>query len=483
LEALLTRLGVDEPEFVEATGLLGRAWKQIFLDSADKTTTTAHSALLAAVAAYRGGHERDHNNTWHGVNLLALVHRARQMGLAAAPGLDLKPLAMQIMAALEAKPKEPPDEWLLPTLAEASLGLGDWEVVETWLRKFLARPDVPAFLVASTLRQFSQVWNLEEAGPRGRGLVNLLRARLLQLPKSELRLSANEIASLQSEVVPSNGQLEAVLGRDGQTYEWWMAGLRCARSVASIKRRLGSRVGTGFLVRAGDFGVAPADEFLVLTNFHVVNREGQAPGVPPADAQVVFEATAEATAFDVAEIVWTSPPTRQDSSLLRLRKPVSGVEPLRIAAALPTWPLAADDRSRPACLCHRPPGVASFRSPSRTTRCSGMRTARGQTAGGGRLSGPLPGADGRWQLGQSRFQRYELGGDCSAPHGRATRHATPQRRKWQLRGKRRDLDSLHHRRHSPRPRGCGMIRDADLRGDGNACKAPRPLFHANARNP
>ena len=56
---------------------------------------------------------------------------------------------------------------------------------------------------------------------------------------------------------PTKDQLEAVLGERGpETYRWWKTGLDRALSVAAIYHRLGGRIGTGFLVRAADLGLA-----------------------------------------------------------------------------------------------------------------------------------------------------------------------------------------------------------------------------------
>ncbi|MDM0047945.1 serine protease [Variovorax sp. J22R115] len=340
LRALTDSLGAAHPERAEAQGLLGRAWKQIFFDTADKSAPAAQCALTAAIDVYREPYEFDEGNTWHGVNLLALVHRARRMGLAVAPDLQLKPLARKLVATLEARPLALRDEWFLPTLAEASLGLGDWDVVERRVHEYVASPDAKAFLVASTLRQFSEVWDLERGDdPRGRSLVALLRSRLLALPSAQIELSPGRVRELQTVETPSAAQLEAVLGKDGpQTYEWWLTGLKRARSVAAVKRRFGRRVGTGFLVRAGDLGMDPPDELMVLTNYHVVNQSGQSPGIPPGEAQVVFEAAEGSPVFDVKDIVWSAPPDRQDASLLRLQSPVTNIEPMPISGRLPDWP-------------------------------------------------------------------------------------------------------------------------------------------------
>lgn len=337
LRPLVRRLPKGHKELDETAGLLGRAYKQIFVDAGDKTDAGAREALRQAVAAYRAPYEQDRQrNTWHGVNLVALLTRARRLGLRVAPDLDPQAIAAELVRTLQDRPAAERDAWFWPTLAEASLALGDWDVVESHLRRFVATDDAKAFQVASTLRQFTAVWGLDEADARGRALVDILRARLMQLRGGEVRLAAANLRHLQAQAAPSREQLEAVLGKQGtQTYQWWKRGLECARSVGAIRRRLGGRIGTGFLVRASSLGLEPADELLVLTNFHVVNEQGDPPGIRPDEAEVVFEAADASRAYEVAQIVWSSPTERHDASLLRLAAPVAGIAPLPIARSLP----------------------------------------------------------------------------------------------------------------------------------------------------
>ncbi len=336
LRPLAQRLPTGDPEFAEATGLLGRAYKQIFFDAGDKTSEGAREALKRAILAYRKPYEKDRANTWHGVNLVALLTRARRLGLRFAPDLNPIKVARAVIATLQATPAEKRDEWFLPTLAEASVGLGDWEAIERNVRAYAAAADTKAFQIASTLRQFTEVWDLEETDERGRGLVNILRARLMQLPGGVLELGPSELQRLRRQTPPEIGQLEAVLGKEGpQTYRWWKTGLDRALAVAVVCQRLGSRVGTGFLARAADLGIEPGDELLVLTNFHVVNEHGANPGICPEEAEIVFEAVDPNRPFSVQQILWSSPPDRHDASLLRLKTPVTGIEPLPIATALP----------------------------------------------------------------------------------------------------------------------------------------------------
>jgi len=95
------------------------------------------------------------------------------------------------------------------------------------------------------------------------------------------------------------------------------------------------RVATGFLVRAGDLGLSPEDELLVLTNYHVVNEVGSNHALRPADAEVAFEGAGAPRTYPVESIVWSSPIERHDATLLRLPGGTDGLGPLPIAPALP----------------------------------------------------------------------------------------------------------------------------------------------------
>ena len=387
---LLSALPKQHAEAAEASGLLGRAYKQIFFDAVNPKSAPARAALASAVEAYRQTYKADpKKNTWHGVNLLALVSRARREGWSEiAPKLDTGKLAAELIATLNAVPKMARDEWHLPTMAEVTLGLGlatgDLSPVEALLREYIGAKDAKAFQVASTLRQFTEVWGLDKlttrtpgiglkgkaAVQRARSLVDILRARLLQLPGGEMAIPADSVGPglpdapdrsvpkarrgrasairpLQAQSGPEPSQLEAILGVEGpQTFAWWRAGVEAARSVAVVRQRLGKRLGTGFLVRAGDFGLTPADDLLLLTNFHVVNPNGVAPGIRPEQAEVVFEADDPAKAYAVDQLLWSSPIEQQDASLLRLKGGPRNIGPLPISLSLPELP-PPDEKKRP----------------------------------------------------------------------------------------------------------------------------------------
>jgi hypothetical protein len=343
LSRLAARLPAGDPERREVIGLLGRAHKQIFFDAPDKTTAGARNALRQALAIYRKPFDEDTANTWHGVNLVALLARAGREGVRVGAGLKPDAVARKVIEALDKVPPEKRDEWHLPTLAEASLGLGDWGAVEAALKGYVADEKAQAFQISSTLRQFTQVWDIEAIDERGRALVDILRARLLEVSGGEVQLAPQALQQARTRPDPPPAQLEAVLGELGaKTWKWWRSGLDRASSVCSVRTKVGDRMGTGWLVRAGALKREPEDELLVMTNFHVVNAQGAHNGIAPESAEIVFEAVDANQAYTVREIVWSSPPDRHDCSLLRLAEPLAAsLQPLPLARGLPLVDAAA----------------------------------------------------------------------------------------------------------------------------------------------
>ena len=362
-------------EYGEAWGLIGRAHKQRFADLAHAPVKPRKQALADAIKAYQVPYRADPGgNTWHGVNLLALVARARREGWDdVGSRWNIEKLATRLTAALK---KQRGDEWTPGTLAEVALAhaltTGNLDIVEEALSKYLTADGTKAFHVASTLRQFVEIWQLEQITPqsaghalrsaaevqKARNLVHILRARLLSLPKGSLDLPPNSLVGVQ----PSEGDLQAVLGKEGaRTFNWYRAGVVAAESVAAVRQRLGKRFGTGFLVRAGDLGLKrQADELLLLTNFHVVNPEGARDALRPEDAEAVFEAKEGAKAYAVKEVVWCSPVDEHDACLLRLAELPPGAKPLAVSLDLPApTPLDASKVPRVFVIGHPDGGELS----------------------------------------------------------------------------------------------------------------------------
>src|SRR3974390_568883 len=79
----------DDPvEGPEIRGLIGRAYKQLFIENGDP------ESLKAAITAYRVDWERRQGDyRWHGINLVALLSRAKRDGISTDNTLDAAAIA------------------------------------------------------------------------------------------------------------------------------------------------------------------------------------------------------------------------------------------------------------------------------------------------------------------------------------------------------------------------------------------------------
>ena len=209
--------------------------------------------------------------------------------------------------------------------------------MEEAVHAYVADEHARAFQVASTLRQFTEIWDLEREDERGRDLVNILRARLAQLPGGALDLTPAQVQRVREAPSPSNEQLQAVLGTEGtRTYQWWKTGLDRAVGVAAVRARLGGRIGTGFLVRGGDLGLPAARR---VTRSDQRSRDQRAWRRPGDSARRsggrLRGGDRSRIRFRVSEIVWSRPVEAHDATLVRLARPVLGIPPLPVARALP----------------------------------------------------------------------------------------------------------------------------------------------------
>jgi len=346
LEAALHRYGEEHPEYAEFEGLLGRAYKQLFMDTVDPQGIWASTFIKKAMAAYSGPYIRDRaKNFWHGINLGALAQAAELHGLPLL-AQSAEGYTTELLANLEAiKPTER-TQWWYATKAEAHAARGEWEASELALRKYLDDPSTTPFMLASTLRQLRDLWAIQRA-PRGARLVQMLEATLMSrpIPGAVLKMDAPHLLEMRALEPKNDAQLQRLIGPQGfENLEWYRKGLERAGSVAAITERLGLRFGTGFAVRAEDFGVASGNEVLLLTNFHVLNSAGLGGRKDFGNVEVIFEAIAEEKlTYSVREAVAeSSADDGLDYALFRLKGAIERLRPLDISRYI----AASDSRAR-----------------------------------------------------------------------------------------------------------------------------------------
>jgi hypothetical protein len=334
----------DAAENAEARGLLGRAYKQIYVNGGRtdrQATETMKRSIDAYLSVYR---EAPTQHLWHGINVVACLCRAGRDEL----GLDGYPEPLQIARNVRAviAGREQRDTWHLATAMEASVALAESEKALEWMARYVTSEYADAFELTATRRQLIEVWKLDHTGEPGDRLLHLLDAMLLRAEGGQIDLSANEVfhgpPALRDPV--RQPHYEKAFGKDTyKTVEWIDEGRRQCRAVARISKKLGKSVGTGFLVRGGDLHDAWGDELLLLTNAHVVSEESAVhehlsdPPLYPDEAEVSFDERPSAgKRYWVREILWSSAPWDLDGTLVRLAEPPGGLAHCEPHKRLPT---------------------------------------------------------------------------------------------------------------------------------------------------
>ena len=343
------RRAADDPnEDSEARGLMGRVNKQIYVDARGRPSDLARGALFQAITCYREVYDKDpYKNLWHGVNLLALMHRARADGITVTGLSDSGALANAIIEAVRNPQGRAVGAWDYGSAAEACIALGDWDAATRWLEQYVADQATDRFALAGTLRQLTEVWRFTAETPEAGQLVVALRGALLKSRDGRLELTPSQLQHTAAALDNPGPRLERVLGTVGlQTMTWLRTAMERARSVALIRGPGGRGIGTGFLVRGGDLHPALGEELVVVTNAHVVSELQDDGGIEPDQAVITFEAkngtSGTQAYYRVQKLLWGSAKQHLDTSLLQLDPTVQGIAPCPIAKSLP--PLNNDQR-------------------------------------------------------------------------------------------------------------------------------------------
>lgn len=169
LEAVVTRGKANPAEEFEALGLIGRSYKQEYVEGPDDPG--AEERMRRGIEAYRSVYDRDSSMLWHGINLASCTIRAHAAGMAWADTARAIEVAEALLRRIDDLERDATskgavlDVWHAATRVEALVNLGRMTEAEAGLDAYLAHPDLDAFEVSSTHRQFSQVLQLDAASP------------------------------------------------------------------------------------------------------------------------------------------------------------------------------------------------------------------------------------------------------------------------------------------------------------------------------
>lgn len=394
LEAMLKQPPVEDgsqpkkkevSEYIEARGLAGRARKQIFVDvkqaSPPAQTHPLPNTLVDALASYATGYraslqrrEADPGEwSWHGINVVALLKRAKREGIDVATDLDADRLAHDIIAALEA-PGRTPQPWDLASIGEAYIALGEWDRAEAALTAYAQHGSVNAFQLGGTIRQLEEVWQLQPGDHAAGRILYLLNTRQLNKDKGHISLTANDRQGLlKASRHLDEGKHEAILSHGRPLpINWLNIGLERANAVAKITTLRGWPQGTGFLVRGGDFIASYGDRPLLLTNAHVVSEmrselEDPHASLHPKKAKVTFTSVTavgdrvKRYEYTCRKVVFESPRSALDFALVELHPDVEEMPICELSDKVPQ-----PGKSRLLIIGHpdgRPLEISLFEAP------------------------------------------------------------------------------------------------------------------------
>lgn len=332
-------------ENAEARGLKGRLHKQLFINAKDRTTKRNQEHLRQAVRWYYDVYAPDsEKHYWHGINVVALLLLARREGIEMGAYPDPKKIAQDILKIIK-RMKNKAGKWEFATAVEACVALGKPKEAELWLGKYVkvqhenTKQYADAFELGSTLRQFEEIWQLDLTSRMGKRILSVLRAELLRREGGRVLLSAEDLSPQNKDPFPDKKRYEANFGSASfELYEALRVGMARARAVARIKRKNGLHQGTGFLVRGTELSQKYGEEFVLLTNAHVISDDSVVRdwygALDPSEAVISFEALGSKT-YQVKDFLWTSPPEKLDASILRLDGQVKRTDLYPLAKVLP----------------------------------------------------------------------------------------------------------------------------------------------------
>ena len=355
-------------ELAEALGLIGRVHKQYYVNATagDNKPSAAHKRSLSdAVSTYGEVYDGGKENVWQGINAAALISRAQRDKVRLSGNKrTTEEIASRVLRDISGRTSDY-NLWDFAVGVEANLGLGKYKDALQWLNKYVSAEGADAFEYASTLRQFEEVWQLDPADSDQAKILQLLRSALLRQDGGGVVIQnlSREIASAGK--IVSDKKYEAILGEDRyKTYNWYVMGLERATSVGKVVNRVGDGIGTGFLLKGSDIHPTITEDWVFLTNAHVISDDPQEQsGTPrsldPDDAVVVFQAGPDAgKTFEIDRLIFTSRRNDLDCTIATLAQATSFDAPTRVSKSLPR--LSAGKNHRVFVIGHPKGGSLSF---------------------------------------------------------------------------------------------------------------------------
>lgn len=348
LQSIIQNPNSPKSEKVEAYGLIGRIYKQLYVNITGNNNPKRQVFFERALNEYSYAYRLDQQSFWNAINIVALLKRAEKDGISLQGLPEAEPLAEEVLRILKTKEEESsassPDAWEIATNLEALIALDRHEEAEAKAFEYSLCLDADAFEINSTLRQLTEVWQLDDeelSDSSDSKILSILRAAKLRREGGEVNLTQQETSQEIENISQIKSDFEKVFGHDKtQTLEWYKTGLERTNSIARIENFNGKGFGTGWLVRKEDF-FPNSGGLLLITNAHVVSTNPTDSGLAPNRVRANFQGLK--TSYEFGEIIWSSPQEHLDTTFLTIKG-----EP-------PAEPLPIDTNS--VEMCEPPPRV------------------------------------------------------------------------------------------------------------------------------
>lgn len=343
LEALRKRKDLSDTLLDEVMGHVGRARKEQFLASvrAGKPhRTRLQQAFDAYHARYRIGPA---SHLWHGINAVALADLAVRHELVLKGAIDPRATAERILGdVVDLRENRLDTPYDSATAAEACIALGRHADAMPWLERYLGAPDITIFQIGATLRQFEQLWALDQGPPEAQDLLMLLRTR--QAASANGRLVLDAAGWKAQRLQAAAGRLESVFGGDRfDSLRNYRDGLARFESVVRVSRTDGSGGGTGFVLPGRLLSKNLPDALVLVTNAHVLSEDDaqrRAGALHPTEVVVRFhgrdDVPSDRDHTVRAPLLFSSPPDQLDCAIAAFETPPPPPKvPLPVAQTLP----------------------------------------------------------------------------------------------------------------------------------------------------
>lgn len=350
LQAIIQDSSVSKSEETEARGLIGRIYKQLYVNIPDNRNHNKQIFFERALNEYLYSYRLDQKNYWHGINVIALLKRGQRDNISLQGMPDADQLAEEILEFLKSKEDESPDAppaFQVATTLEALIALNRYDEALEKALDYSQCSDADAFEISSTLRQFAEVWQLNDEELPGSRIIPILHAALLRRKGGEVNLTSTE-SSLEIKNINDiktsfeKTGFEKIFGQDKtQTLEWYLNGLERTKSVARIEMLNGKGFGTGWLVKKKDF-FPDTQGLMIVTNAHVVSENSSDIGLHPSNIRVNFQQLQHICYK--TKIIWSSSQDELDTTFLSIEDNPPNTNPLEIEA-------------NPVQMCEPPPRV------------------------------------------------------------------------------------------------------------------------------